>query len=188
MSHESEVGVPAFPFPSGLPALGTGFLFLFCALVAYTAANAIYSVTLDPLARIPGPKLCAVTRIPYWLQSFRGTDCQWLRELHRKYGPVVRFGPIDVSFATAEAWKDIYGPNDKGRQGPYRAKDFGVPTINGTNPINPMSSKSRNSNRDGLGVPNLLQADDESHARVRKVLAPAFSERALREQEPLFQK
>lgn len=38
-------------------------------------------------------------------------------------------------------------------------------------------------------MPSLLQdPDDANHARVRKIFSPAFSERAIKEQEPLFMK
>ncbi|KAK9801573.1 putative Cytochrome p450 monooxygenase [Seiridium cardinale] len=38
------------------------------------------------------------------------------------------------------------------------------------------------------GVPSNLTATTEDLARVRKLFSPAFSERALRKQEPVFQK
>lgn len=38
------------------------------------------------------------------------------------------------------------------------------------------------------GSPSLLQARDVDHARQRKIFTPAFSDRALKQQEPLFLK
>ena len=38
------------------------------------------------------------------------------------------------------------------------------------------------------GVPSILSVEsDAEHSRIRRVLAPAFSEKAMREQEPLIQ-
>jgi cytochrome P450 len=37
-------------------------------------------------------------------------------------------------------------------------------------------------------APILQDSDDANHARVRKIFSPAFSERAIKEQEPLFTK
>lgn len=39
-----------------------------------------------------------------------------------------------------------------------------------------------------VGVPSMLTANTEDHSRVRRLFSPAFSERALRQQEPLFRK
>jgi cytochrome P450 len=38
------------------------------------------------------------------------------------------------------------------------------------------------------GEPNLIQARDADHNRQRKIFTPAFSDRALKQQEPLFLK
>jgi cytochrome P450 len=38
------------------------------------------------------------------------------------------------------------------------------------------------------GEPNLIQARDVDHNRQRKIFTPAFSDRALKQQEPLFLK
>jgi cytochrome P450 len=38
------------------------------------------------------------------------------------------------------------------------------------------------------GEPNLIQAREEAHSRQRKIFTPAFSDRALKQQEPLFLK
>lgn len=43
-------------------------------------------------------------------------------------------------------------------------------------------------NRRILGVPSMLTATYDNHARVRRLFSPAFSDRALKKQEPLFRK
>lgn len=93
---------------------------------AYLLANAIYSITFHPLADVPGPKICAITRIPYWLVALSGDDVQWMKKLHDKYGPVLRFGPTDLSFATAQAWHDIHGPKVT-----EKAQESSVQPVNG---------------------------------------------------------
>lgn len=30
-------------------------------------------------------------------------------KLHKKYGPVLRIAPDELSYASAQAWQDIYG-------------------------------------------------------------------------------
>ncbi|KAH9904941.1 cytochrome P450 [Xylariomycetidae sp. FL2044] len=136
-------------------------------LGAFLLAQCIFSVTLHPLASIPGPKICAITRIPYWRANIQGRDVRWLHKLHTEYGPVVRFGPTDVSYSTAQAWRDVHGHTKGGRE-MDKAQEFSVQPVN--------------------GVPSMLTATYENHARVRRLFSPAFSERALRSQEPLFKK
>jgi hypothetical protein len=55
-------------FPSISPSV------VVSCIVAYYLLNAICSVTLHPFAALAGPKVCAITRIPYWLAHMRGKD------------------------------------------------------------------------------------------------------------------
>jgi cytochrome P450 len=64
----------------------------------------------------------------------------------------------------------IYGHGTKGTQGSQPYKDL---------------SRYGNSQN---GAPSLLIAPDEDHSRQRKIFTPAFSDRALKQQEPLFLK
>jgi hypothetical protein len=61
----------------------------------------VYRRTLHPLASYPGPWLAAVSHWPWWWNNIMGRQPYWLRGLHEKYGPVVRFGPDDVSYIDA---------------------------------------------------------------------------------------
>jgi cytochrome P450 len=83
-----------------------------------------------------------------------------MRDFHNRYGNVVRYGPSQVSFISAEAWKDIYGHGH--RQLP---KDI---------------------TKDVSKTPDILNAGDADHAKFRKALSHGFSERSLRAQEPLI--
>jgi cytochrome P450 len=88
--------------------------------------------------------------------------------LHEKYGPVVRISPNELSFTTGQAWKTLYG-HRKGAAQKSIAKDprFYLKSVNGYFHL--------------LGTPS-----DEDHARQRKILSHSFSDRSLKEQEPLF--
>lgn len=130
----------------------------------YELGTTIYNIFFHPLRNFPGPKLCAITKVPWVYNLIRGNPHKWNHALHLKYGHVVRFAPNMLSFIDERAWKDIHGFK---KPGPY--KD---PTSYGEPPN---------------GTPGLLsQFQDEEHARMRKVFTGAFSERALKEQEPLF--
>lgn len=119
-----------FLLPDGTSTSVSVLLSLLYLLVAYVLGSAIYDIAVHPLSRIPGPKLCAVSRIPYWGHLLGGTDCEWLRRLHQQYGPVVRFGPNDVCYNNAAAWKDIYGV-ERGVEFP-RAPESVFVNVNGT--------------------------------------------------------
>ncbi|OCK74982.1 cytochrome P450 [Lepidopterella palustris CBS 459.81] len=146
-----------------------GSLLLYTALtlfILYYISTAIYCVFFHPLSRFPGPRFAAFSKIPFALSLVKGTFAADIRDLHEKYGEVIRFTPNHISFTNAEAWKDIYNY----RSGtPHFTKD----KMNYITPIN--------------GVESIHSTpDDASHSRQRRLLSHAFSEKALREQEPLI--
>ncbi|PYI13900.1 cytochrome P450 [Aspergillus japonicus CBS 114.51] len=84
--------------------------------------------------------------------------------LHDRYDPIVRTGPYTLSFNTAQGFKGVYGSRPGVAQFPRNPKIYG--------PMIP--------SRDSVGGP----ISNEAHRRHRRLLAHAFSDRALREQEP----
>ena len=72
-------------------------------------ARGIYFLFFHPLAKVPGPKLWAFTDLFFAYHTIRGVWPYKLKELHDKYGPVVRYTAKDVSFIGPGAWKTIYG-------------------------------------------------------------------------------
>lgn len=127
----------------------------------------MYSFFSQPLRKFPGPFITTLSRAPYWIAVFTGNELKFIQNLHAKYGPVVRYGPGELSYTDPRAWKDIYG-YEKGRtENPKDMRIYG---------------ESWN------GVNNIVTTDAPTHARFRKVLAPAFSDKALYSQEELFKK
>ena len=130
----------------------------------YFGGQIIYNAYWHPLANFPGPKLRASTSLPYYWAIWLGIEPFTVKKLHDHYGHVVRISPDTLSFNTAQAWKDIYGL----RPGRVQLSKNTVLHENGfTRPLN--------------GI-----VDDNEHSRMRGLLSPAFSERAIREQEPLI--
>ncbi|KAH9906930.1 cytochrome P450 [Xylariomycetidae sp. FL2044] len=144
-----------------LPMLATA------AVLVYIIWKILSSTVFHPLGHLPGPRLCAVTKIPYWILAVRGNQIPWMQRLHAEYGPVVRFGPNDVSYTDPQAWKDIYGHRKGQKENPRCLKFYpDVPN----------------------GAPSMADIRDAAaHIEARRIMAPAFSEKALREQEPTFQ-
>ena len=121
----------------------------------------VYNIYFHPLAKFPGPKLCAISRIPWAIKTITGRFEDDLRSLHARYGDVVRFAPDELSFISPAAWKDIYGHGNT----KFFVKANEAPP--GT-------------------VSSILRANDADHARFRKLMSNAFSDRALREQYSLI--
>ncbi|KAH7325816.1 cytochrome P450 [Stachybotrys elegans] len=101
------------------------------AIIVYSASSlalATYLILeplfLNPLSRIPGPKLFALTKWRLALEDWKGTRTQAIDRLHRQYGPAVRIGPSEVSFNSLSALRTIYGPGSRyGRTYFYRMFD-----------------------------------------------------------------
>lgn len=89
-----------------LPTLIFSVSCLFVSLIIY---DAFHSLFFSPLARIPGPKLYALTKLRLAYDDYRGSRTRVIHRLHLKYGPVIRIGPSEVSFNSLSALRKIYG-------------------------------------------------------------------------------
>ncbi|KAK3343689.1 benzoate 4-monooxygenase cytochrome P450 [Lasiosphaeria hispida] len=142
------------------------FWWLVTGAVAVLIVAKYISHRRNPLNKFPGPLFCAISDIPYAYHSMVGDHPRWIAALHDKYGPVVHIAPKELAFITDSSIRDIYGYR-KGHQvftksGAYDAAAFTAQTRSVVN-----------------------ERDPVEHARMRKMLAPAFSDRSLREQWPL---
>jgi hypothetical protein len=73
--------------------------------VLYAWLKVIAGAFFGPLSKIPGPKLWAMSRLPRMYMEWQGEEAAGVDALHKKYGPVVRLAPNEVSFAAgAQAW------------------------------------------------------------------------------------
>ncbi|KAL3420963.1 Isotrichodermin C-15 hydroxylase 11 [Phlyctema vagabunda] len=133
--------------------------------VLYRGAWIIYNLYFHPLAKFPGPKIHAASRLAWNYAILRGDMVRSLRDLHAKYGPVVRMTNNDLSIITPTAWREIYS-HTSNRTFMKDEKAYGVP----------LNSEAR----------SLLTAFEEDHARCRRLMSHAFSDRALRDQQGLL--
>lgn len=131
----------------------------------YYGALSIYNIWLHPLAKYPGPRLAAASPLWMILSYFHGRTPTDLLKLHNKYGPVVRTGPNDLSFISPMQWREIYGYKSRGEV--EFARDPRYFSGLGNDPI-------------------IFTADTNYHGYIRKLLGHGFSERSLREQEPIL--
>ncbi|KAJ5901202.1 hypothetical protein N7504_007195 [Penicillium tannophilum] len=84
----------------------------------------------------------------------RGNLPHKIKRLHEQYGDIVRVAPDELSFINPDAWRDIYS---KGRE-------F----------VRPDEYKDQ---PPGKTAANLIACSESEHARLRKILAPGFSEK-----------
>ncbi|KAI0432393.1 cytochrome P450 family protein [Xylaria sp. FL1042] len=77
-------------------------------LAASACSYIIYQCIFSPLASFPGPLAAKLTKTWRAYGMYKGTWHRDLVELHRKYGPVVRIGPNELSVGDPEAFRQIY--------------------------------------------------------------------------------
>lgn len=127
----------------------------------WTCLSIIRTLYFHSLRNLPGPNLWIAFPIFRYLSLVRGRLDIDLRTLHNKYGEAVRFGPDEVSFITARAWKDIYTHGHGDRQLPKVLHSTSNPS-------------------------DIISANNADHSRFRRVLSHAFSAKGLQAQEPIL--
>ena len=131
----------------------------FAAIAIYFVSNIIYNLFFHPLAKFSGPKLWIAFPPLRWIAAMNGDIEACLLHYHETHGEVVRFSVNELSFTTAQAWKDIYGHG---------------------------SSLPKNLVHEKGVTPDIITSKMEDHNRFRRTLSHAFSDKALRQQEPLI--
>lgn len=124
----------------------------------YYATYAVYNLYFSPLAKFPGPRLSAISRLPFVGAHIKGKLHDYFCDLHAQYGPIVRVAPDELTTIDASAWKEVY------QRRPGLPKD----PLALTPPPN--------------GAETLFTAEGHTHARIRRTFADAFSDKAVREQ------
>ncbi|KAI1126216.1 benzoate 4-monooxygenase cytochrome P450 [Nemania abortiva] len=144
-------------------------LLLLGAVLLLAVFKVVYNVFFHPLRKFPGPWINKISIIPYLRSVFRGKQAYELLKLHGKYGHVVRYGPNELSFSSAQAWKDIYGSRP-GHQIFVKGRWY-----------------ERLSIYASQGVRSLVTEPDPSkHAAMIRVFGGAFSRGFLNEMEPMI--
>ncbi|KAF2142717.1 uncharacterized protein K452DRAFT_248194 [Aplosporella prunicola CBS 121167] len=147
---------------------GPTFGLAIALVTSLVVGRMMYNVYMHPLRKYPGPWWAAATDLPLMVARARGRAPFWVASVHEQYGEVVRIGVTELSYITPDAWRDIHG---------HKSQNAG----RGSLPKN-LSQY----NPDIAGHNGIIRTNDPDHARQRRLLAHAFSDKALREQEPLI--
>ncbi|RDL40046.1 Uncharacterized protein BP5553_00025 [Venustampulla echinocandica] len=134
-------------------------ILLICAISARLA----YLAFFHPLSQYPGPRLWAISRLPWAWHVIRGDIWEPLDRFHDQYGPIVRIAPDELTYISPDAWKEIYATR------PQLLKD----PRSQTPPLN--------------GADSLFTAVGDDHRRIRGAFINAFSDKALRDQSTLIE-
>ena len=135
--------------------------------IVYALIKHIYNALCGPLAKVPGPRWRALSVLPHLKACWDGNEATSVIDLHKAYGPVVRLAPDLVALiGEGQIWKTIYASKSQG------VSAFPKDTIFYDKPFNE--------------VPGPFGSEDPVSLRMRKTMAPAFSDSGLKQYEPKF--
>lgn len=144
-----------FPFAQ---AITSSFSLVATVLGGIYSSLAVYRLFLNPLNRFPGPYWTRLGNIAWSAQLGKADGYQKLKALHDKHGDVVRIGSHDLSIVDPEGMQITYKNGAKAGKSPWYEGD---------------------SPRDSVHTTRSKKLHDQR----RRVWAPAFSDKALREYE-----
>ncbi|KAK0614968.1 cytochrome P450 [Bombardia bombarda] len=152
--------------PEVLDQLGHVLALLIFACLLYNAWLVIYRLYFSPLAGFPGSRLAAASSwyefyYDYWL------DGQYIFEIermHKKYGPIIRINPEELSIHDPDFYNELYVTESKRRTNAYDIFCKGI-------------------DFDGS---HLLTTDHDLHRKRRKPLEPFFSRMGISRLQPML--
>ncbi|KAM0327101.1 hypothetical protein ACHAQA_006229 [Verticillium albo-atrum] len=132
-----------------LPAFTKWNILLYgsAAWVVFKFFVIVYNISpLHPLYKIPGPRLAAATYLPeFYHDVIRvGRFSHAIREMHEKYGPIVRISPHEVHCNDINFADEIYALNGRKRDKPlHQINGSAVGTTNGFGTVDHDLHRSR---------------------------------------------
>ncbi|PVU93500.1 hypothetical protein BB561_003252 [Smittium simulii] len=127
---------------------------------SYVVYQISYSLLFDPLSHIPGPWWSRFTAIPYHFKLTDGTIDYYSAAIHKKYGSVVRVGPMKVSVARQKDVKLVFSSYKYAKSKLYQ-------------------------NQNLIKINMVTTADEHFNKIRRKQIGPAFTQTGLDSVEDL---
>ncbi|KAI1071950.1 hypothetical protein LB507_005199 [Fusarium sp. FIESC RH6] len=143
-----------------IDAIFTANMLLSAFISGMTISILTYRAFFHRLNRFPGPFIARLTNVyATWLAIKEEHMYLEVQELHKKYGDIVRIGPMELSIATPSAFRILHANNSPAIKGPF---------YNVAHPwVNLLADRNR-----------------KRHAIRRKIWDKAFTAKALRDYEP----
>ncbi|PQE19169.1 cytochrome P450 protein [Rutstroemia sp. NJR-2017a BBW] len=135
-------------------------------LFLYATSLVLYRLFFSPIAGFPGPKIAAITGwyefyYDYWKD---GKYIFEIEEMHKRYGPIVRVNPEELSIHDPEFYNEVYVTESKRRTDNYAMFAKGM----------------------GYDDSHFLTVDHDLHKRRRKPLEPFFSRKGVSAFQPML--
>ncbi|PMD43871.1 benzoate 4-monooxygenase cytochrome P450 [Hyaloscypha variabilis F] len=137
------------------------FLLSIVAFILYNIRVAVYNLYFHPLAKYPGPLLA---RISPWVNFYHATTGKrpfWIWQCHQVYGETFRYHPNGVFINSPTAFRDVFNSKANTRK---------------TQWYHGMALEPKSLN-------TLCVTDKQAHARKRRILNSAFSDKAIHSAE-----
>ncbi|GIZ48134.1 hypothetical protein CKM354_001120700 [Cercospora kikuchii] len=144
-------------------AISTTFTLTTAFLVGVFANCLYFRLFLNPLNKFPGPFPARITSMWWPTQLGNSDGYYWLQNQHKKHGKIVRVGSNDISVIDPDIMEMAYGPKSRVTKANWYDNDYPLTSMHTTR-------------------------DKGLHDRRRRVWAPAFSDKALRDYEIEIQK
>ncbi|KAF2258445.1 benzoate 4-monooxygenase cytochrome P450 [Lojkania enalia] len=125
---------------------------------SWTICHIIYNLFFHPLHNIPGPFFGRISQWPSAYHARKGDRHIWLQQCFEKYRNKIRVKPNAILFRSPKAARDIYGSKANVKRGVFYAA---------------MQRKEEERN-------TVSTIDNLAHAKRRKLLNLAFTEKSLR--------
>ncbi|KAL4964293.1 cytochrome P450 [Aspergillus stella-maris] len=150
-----KVDIPISDPPLQIPAVHLVLLVL-SLILPITQGQFLKQTLFNPLRHLPGPWYTSVTGLVLRFHALNGYRSQWVDELHRKYGPVVRISPDEVDVCDYDGYREIHKISNPFIKSPWYIKF-----------------------REAVNC--FTATDTQVHARKRRLLSRPFSKSSLRE-------
>ncbi|KAL8958202.1 MAG: hypothetical protein Q9193_004696 [Seirophora villosa] len=167
MASDFSASLPflhAFVSPAHFVAAVTTLIAL---LITYGLGLVVYRIYFSPLASFPGPKLAACSQ---WYEGYYdlianggGKFPFHIKELHDRYGPIVRINPWELHIDDPDFYENIYGQSPS------------------------LDKLKSHENRFSTPYAAFSTPDSSLHRTRRAALNPFFSTRRIQSHEPLIQ-
>ncbi|KAI3573162.1 cytochrome P450 [Fusarium oxysporum f. sp. albedinis] len=133
--------------------------------LSWIIATVVYRLHFHPLSKYPGPFWARISAFPAYCRTKKQNRHIWFWQLQQKYGPTFRITPDSVLINTPTGLKAIFNNKANVKKAEYyKAYPRNVHAMTTWNAI-----------------------DKTIHARKRRVMNNAFSDKAMRSCEPFIQ-
>ncbi|KAI0972475.1 trichodiene oxygenase [Xylaria arbuscula] len=132
------------------------------ALSLYYSSLVFYRLYLHPLAKFPGPKLAAASR---WYEAYYdlilGGKYTWqIREMHKKYGPIIRISPYELHVIDPKFYEKLYCQDGWWDKYDWSYDAFGAPLTAVSTPRHDIHKQRRTPLNSFFSKPNVTRKQE----------------------------